>query len=112
MAEVIKRLGTTTATSAATAPGYVVDNGNTASTYTVVSSIIICNTSSTAYTYNISTSTTSGTHGAYIASGATIAGNDTVILVAGVCLDPTNRYLVAHSSNAAVNITAYGVTGP
>jgi hypothetical protein len=41
-----------------------------------------------------------------------VAGNDTVILVLGACLDPTNRYLVAHSSNAAVNITAYGVTGP
>ena len=109
MAEVIKRLGTTTATAAA----MVCDNGNTAGTYTVVSSIVICNTSSTAYTYNISTSSAGlTTHGAYIASGATVAGNDTVILVAGVCLDPTNRYLVAHASNAAVNITAYGVTGP
>jgi hypothetical protein len=108
VAEVIKRLGTTTATSATN----VFDNGSTASTYTVVSSIVICNTSSTAYTYNVSTSATTGTHGAYIASGATVAGNDTVILVAGVCLDPTNRYLVAHASNAAVHITAYGVTGP
>ena len=108
MAELPKRLGTTTATAAAN----VIDNGNTASTYTVVSSIIVCNTSSTAYTYNISTSATSATHGAYIASGATVAGNDTVILVAGICLDPTNRYLVAHASNAAVNITAYGVQGP
>ena len=109
MAEVIKRLGTTTATAATN----VFDNGSTAGTYTVISSIVICNTSSTAYTYNISTSTNSTpTHGAYIASGATVAGNDTVILVAGVCLDPTNRYLVAHASNAAVHITAYGVTGP
>lgn len=108
MAEVIKRLGTTTATTATN----VFDNGATASTYTVVSSIVICNTSSTAYTYNVSTSATSATHGAYIASGATVAGNDTVILVAGIALDPTNRYLVAHASNAAVNITAYGVTGP
>ena len=108
MAEVIKRLGTVTATAAAN----VCDNGNTAGTYTVVSSIVICNTSSTAYTYNVSTSATTGTHGAYIASGATVAGNDTVILVAGIALDPTNRYLVAHASNAAVNITAYGVTGP
>ena len=108
MAEVIKRLGTTTATTATN----VFDNGATASTYTVVSSIVICNTSSTAYTYNVSTSATSATHGAYIASGATVAGNDTVILVAGIALDPTNRYLVANASNAAVNITAYGVTGP
>jgi hypothetical protein len=108
MAEVIKRLGTTTATAATN----VVDNGSTAGTYTVVSSIVICNTSSTAYTYNVSTSASTGAHGAYIASGATVAGNDTVILVAGIALDPTNRYLVAHASNAAVNITAYGVTGP
>ena len=108
MAEVIKRLGTTVATSATN----VFDNGATASTYTVVSSIVIANTSATAYTYNVSTSATTGTHGAYVASGATVAGNDSVILVAGVCLDPTNRYLVAHASNAAVHITAYGVTGP
>ena len=108
MAELYKRLGTTTATAAAN----VFDNGNTANTYTVISSIVICNTSATAYTYNISTSTTSATHGAYIASGATVAGNDTVVIVAGICLDPTNRYLVAHASNGAVNITAYGVTGP
>jgi hypothetical protein len=108
MAELPKRLGTTTATSATN----VFDNGATASTYTVVSSIVIANTSSTSYTYTISTSATSATHGAYLASGATIAGNDSVILVAGVCLDPTNRYLVANASNSAVHITAYGVTGP
>ena len=108
MAELPKRLGTTVATSATN----VCDNGNTASTYTVVSSIVIANTSATSYTYNVSTSATTGTHGAYVASGATIAGNDSVILVAGVCLDPTNRFLVAHASNAAVHITAYGVTGP
>jgi hypothetical protein len=108
MAELPKRLGTTVATSATN----VFDNGATASTYTVVSSIVIANTSATAYTYNVSTSATTGTHGAYVASGATVAGNDSVILVAGVCLDPTNRYLVAHASNAAVHITAYGVTGP
>jgi hypothetical protein len=108
MAEVYKRLGTTTATAATN----LADNGSTSPSWTIISSIVICNTSSTAYTYNISTSATSGTHGAYIASGATVAGNDTVILVLGACLDPTNRYLVAHASNAAVNITAYGVTGP
>ena len=108
MAELPKRLGTTVATTATN----VFDNGATASTYTVVSSIVIANTSATAYTYNVSTSATTGTHGAYVASGATIAGNDSVILVAGVCLDPTNRFLVAHASNAAVHITAYGVTGP
>lgn len=108
MAELPKRLGTTVATSATN----VFDNGATASTYTVVSSIVIANTSATAYTYNVSTSATTGTHGAYVASGATVAGNDSVILVAGVCLDPTNRFLVAHASNAAVHITAYGVTGP
>lgn len=107
MPEVVKRLGTTTATTATS----IHDNGTTLSTYSVVSSIIVCNTAAISYTYNISTSTTTNTHGAYIASGATIGPNDTVVIVAGICLDPTNRYLVAHSSNAAVNITAYGVTG-
>jgi hypothetical protein len=108
MAEVIKRLGTTVATSATN----IHDNGATSSTYTVVSRIVIANTSATSYTYNVSTSAVTGTHGAYIVSGATIAGNDSVMLGDGVCLDPTNRYLVAHSSNAAVHITAYGLTGP
>jgi len=108
MAEIPKRLGTTTATSATT----VFESSSVVSSYTVVSSIVIANTSTTAYTYNVSTSTTTNLHGAYIVAGATIAGNDSVILVAGVCLDPTNRFLVAHASNAAVHITAYGVTGP
>jgi hypothetical protein len=108
MAELYKRLGTTTATTAAN----VFDNGNTANTYTVISSIVICNTGAAAYNYYISTSASSATHGAYIASNATVAAYDTVVLVAGICLDPTNRYLVAHANNGAVNITAYGVTGP
>jgi aspartate 1-decarboxylase len=108
MAEVYQRLGTVASVTATN----IADNGATASTWSIISSIVICNTSATAYTYTISTSTTSGTHGAYIASAATVAGNDTVVLVAGVCLDPTNRYLVANASNAAVNITAYGVKGP
>ena len=109
MAEIYQRLGTLASTTVTN----IVDNGATASTWTIISSIVICNTSSTAYTYTVSTSTNgTATHGAYIASGATVAGNDTVVLVAGVCLDPTNRYLVASASNAAVHITAYGVKGP
>ena len=108
MAEVIKRLGTSTSTSAAN----LFDNGATAGTYTVLSKITICNTSATAYTYTISTSASSAVHGAYVTSAATIAGNDSVFLGEGVSLDPTNRYLVVTVSNAAVNVTAYGVTGP
>ena len=109
MAEVIKRLGTTVATSAAS----LYESSGTASTYTIISKIVIANTSATSYTYTISTSAASSTtHGAYIVYGATIAGNDSVFLGEGVCLDPTNRWLVGHSSNAAVVITAYGLTGP
>ena len=104
MAEVIKRLGTTTATAATN----VFDNGATASTYTVVSSIVICNTSSTAYTYNVSTSATTGTHGAYIASGATVAGNDTVALTQGWTLGATD-VIRCYAGAATLTFVAFGV---
>lgn len=108
MAEVYQRLGTV----ASVVGTNLADNGATANTWTIISSIIICNTSSTAYTYSIATSTVSGAGQTHIAFSAPIAGYDTVVLVAGVCLDPTNRYLVAYSSNAAVQISAFGVKGP
>jgi hypothetical protein len=109
MAEVIKRLGT----MAATAVTNIVDNGSTAGTYTVINCITICNTASSSATYTLSTGTlATATHGAYIAYTATVAANDTVALQLGICLDPTNRYLVGSASAATVYITAYGLQGP
>ena len=81
-----------------------------ASGATVVSSIVICNASATAYIYRIAINTASATFaaGRYIVYEATIAGNDTVALSLGLVLDGTNRYLHVSSSNAAVNFSAYG----
>lgn len=108
MAEIYKRLGGIAGTTA-----NIADNGATANTWTIISSIVICNQSSSAYTYTISTSQTSASHGGgWIAYNATIAGNDTVVLVAGICLDPSWRYLVASTSNVAVSVNAFGVQGP
>lgn len=109
MAEVIKRLGTMASTTVTN----IVDNGNTGSTYTVINCITVCNTASTSATYTLSTGTNgTAAHGAYIASSATVAANDTVALQLGICLDPTNRYLVGSASASTVHITAYGLQGP
>ena len=81
----------------------------TANSATVISSIVICNTSSSAATYTIAINTASGTYvaGRYVVYQATIAGNDTVALTLGLVLDPTNRYLNVSSSSTAVNFSAY-----
>lgn len=82
----------------------------TAGTATVVSSIVICNTSASSATYTIAINTASATYaaGRYVVYQATIAGNDTVALTLGLVLDPTNRYLNVSSSTASVNFSAYG----
>lgn len=83
----------------------------TASTSSVVSSIVVCNTSSSSATYTIAINTASATYatGRYVVYQATIAGNDTVALTLGLVLDPTNRYLNVSSSANTVNFSVYGV---
>jgi len=83
----------------------------TASTSTIISSIVICNTSSSSATYTIAINTASATYatGRYVVYQATIAGNDTVALTLGLTMDPTNRYLNVSSSANTVNFSAYGV---
>ena len=83
----------------------------TAGTSTVVSSIVVCNTSSSSATYTIAINTASATYatGRYVVFQATIAGNDTVALTLGLVLDPTNRYLNVSSSANTVNFSVYGV---
>lgn len=83
----------------------------TAATSTVISSLVICNTSSSAQTYTIAINTASATYaaGKYVVYQASIAGNDTVALTLGLVMDPTARYLNVSTSDAAVNISAYGV---
>lgn len=83
----------------------------TAGTSTIISSIVICNTSSSAATYTIAINTASATYaaGKYVVFEATIAGNDTVALTLGLTMDPTARYMNVSSSAAAVNFSVYGV---
>lgn len=82
----------------------------TAGTSTVISSIVVCNTSSSSATYTIAINTSSATYaaGRYIVFQATIAGNDTVALTLGLVLDPVNRFLNVSSSANTVNFSAYG----
>ena len=90
------------------------DNGATSGSYTVVGSIVLCNTGASDYTVTLSTSTTTGAHavGGYILSAYTVAAGTTTALQLGVALDTSRRYLVCNTSNTAVNVSAFGVTGP
>lgn len=83
----------------------------TAGTSTIISSIVVCNTSTSAATYRIAINTASATYaaGRYVVYEASIAANDTIALTLGLVLDPTNRYLNVSSSAAAINFSAYGV---
>lgn len=89
--------------------------GTAANLYTaagpvVISTITVCNTSSSAATYTIAISTASATFQAagYIVYQAPIAGNDTVGLTFGTTLDATNKYLVVSSSANTVSFSAFG----
>lgn len=80
-----------------------------ANTSTVVSTIAVCNTSSSALTYRIGISTTTSFAAeGYLVFGATVPANDTVFLTIGAVLDPTNRYLLCSGSNAALSFSAFG----
>jgi len=80
-----------------------------ASTATVISTITVCNTSGTAGTFSISTSTTTSFIGGQeIVSAAAIAGNDTLAFTMGITLDTTNKYLLVSSSAATIMFSAFG----
>lgn len=111
MPQVYKQLGAAAGSGTIGTAAQLYAASGTASTSTVVSSIVICNTSSSSATYRLAINTASATFaaGRYIVYEATIAGNDTVALTLGLVLDPTNRYLNASSSTASVNFSVYGV---
>ena len=107
MATVYKRLGAAAGngTIATASTLYTVP----ASTATVISTITVCNTSGTAGTFSISTSTTTSfISGQEIVYQAAIAGNDTVGLTFGATLDATNKYLLVSSSAATVRCSVFG----
>lgn len=78
-----------------------------AATRAVISTIGICNTSSTAATYRIAVMGSAGTPAAanWRVYDATIAGNDTVALTLGLTID-TTRYVRVSSSATTVTFFA------
>jgi hypothetical protein len=107
MPVVIKRLG-------AVASSGVIGTADTLyttplATGTVVSTVTVCNTSSSAATFSLAISTTTSFVAAgYIVFQAAVAGNDTVALTMGVTLDATNRYLLCSASASTVSFSAFG----
>ena len=82
------------------------------STSTVVSTIIVCNQTSTAQTFRIATKNagTSVTARNYIAYDTPIAANDTITLTLGVTLTNggTGDSIVVYASSASMSFHAYG----
>ena len=111
MAATYKQLGAAAGNGTIGTAANLYSASGTASTSTVISSIVICNTSSSSATYTIAVNTASATYasGRYVVYQATIAGNDTIALTLGLVLDPTNRYLNVSSSANTVNFSVYGV---
>lgn len=79
-----------------------------AATEAVVSSLVICNTSSSSGTYRIGLDTTAGTPGTdeFLVYDATIAGNDTVALTLGIALS-ASKYIRVSSSASTIVFTAF-----
>lgn len=73
----------------------------------VISSLIICNTSSSNATYRIAVMSTAGTPSAadWRVYDSTIAGNDTVALTLGLAMQG-NRFIRVSSSTNAVTFAA------
>ena len=111
MAATYKQLGAAAGNGTIGTAANLYSASGTASTSTIISSIVICNTSSSSATYTIAVNTASATYasGRYVVYQATIAGNGTIALTLGLVLDPTNRYLNVSSSANTVNFSVYGV---
>ncbi len=75
-----------------------------AATTAVLSSLLICNTASTAATYRIGLATSAGTpgDGNWIAYGPTVQPNDTVSLTLGLALGNTKFVRVSSSASTVV----------
>ena len=79
-----------------------------AATQAVVSTIVICNTAATTATYRIGLTggVTTPTASNWIVYDSVVAGNDSVCLTLGICLDP-GKYIRVSSSAATVTFSAF-----
>lgn len=111
MAETPKRLGTVSGTVTTSN----LASQTTAGAWTVISTIVICNKGSTSTTYQISTSSTTATHGTYLVYNAVIGGNDSVNITCGYILSAlasNANYLVVTAGSTNLDFTAFGMEGP
>ena len=79
-----------------------------ASTEAVISSLVICNQSTSAITVRIGLDATEGTPGAdeFLVYDASVAGNDTVALTLGITMD-ASKYLRVSSSANTISFSAF-----
>jgi len=79
-----------------------------ASTEAVVSSLVICNASSSDVTIRVALDDVEGTPASneFLVYDATIAGNDTISLTLGICMD-AEKYIRASSSSSACVFSAF-----
>jgi hypothetical protein len=79
-----------------------------ASTRSVISTIVICNTAASVATYRIGLTTSAGTPSAaeWLIYDTTIAANDSVCLSLGICMDPS-KFLRVSSSAATISFAAF-----
>jgi hypothetical protein len=77
-------------------------------TQAVISTIVICNTSGSTATYRIGLDATAGTPGAseWLVYDSVVAGNDSVCLTIGVCLD-AEKFIRVSSSADTVTFSAF-----
>jgi hypothetical protein len=80
-----------------------------AATGTIVSTISVCNTSTTDYRFRIALATTTTPAAAnWIAYDSYVAANDTSFITVSLCMDASYKYLIVSSENVAVSFTACG----
>ena len=79
-----------------------------ASTEAVISSLVICNQSTSAITVRVGLDTAEGTPGAdeFLVYDASVAGNDTVALTLGITMD-ASKYLRVSSSANTISFSAF-----
>ena len=79
-----------------------------AATSAVISSLVICNQSTSAITVRVGLDATEGTPGAdeFLVYDASVAGNDTVVLTLGITMD-ASKYLRVSSSANTMSFSAF-----
>jgi len=82
------------------------------STQVAISTIVVCNTASTAATYRIGIGAASTTLALneHLVYGATVPANDSIFLTIGATMTTTAKYLNYSSSASTVTFAAFGAT--